>query len=197
MTIRIATDPFTNGKLDQWNPRLLGPAWVEVHEDAGSPWFTVDVPVARGIRRFIRSALSLASGRPAYGTVYAALLDGREVTAGAWHYDLGEYTEGGAARYVGTWASDGTPLQNGFQVSNSNTVQPPNNYVVEFNEGTDYHRRLPVPARPGEWGVFVSLALYRDDEPANLHCPRLADLRGRGDRAAQAKLHEDVARTSY
>lgn len=200
MTVRIGNDPFTNDNPYQWRQSLLGPAWVELHRENGRWWFMTDIPVCRGIRRFIRAALDMAGPDVRYGTVYAAELGGGEVTAGGWHYDLGEYRPDGADRFVGTWASDGTPLQNAFSLdgeARGSILQPPNNYVVAFNEGTDYHRREPVPARPDAWGAFVSLALYRDHEPANLECPRLANLRTRGPRAEQAKLHAVVARTTY
>jgi len=196
MTVRIAPEPFTDMSPGQWNRRILGPVWTEVRGNRNDRWFIVDRPIARGLRRFIQSAITMAPEDVAYGTAYAVVLGDEEVTEGPWHYDLGEYRADGALRYLATWASDREPLQNVFQ-SEGEDIQPANNMVVEFNEGTDYHRRPHVPARPGAWGVFASLALYRDDEPANLDCPRVSELADRGERGRQAGGHRPVKREVY
>lgn len=195
MTVLVSENPFTTGHRGQWVDD--GPAWVEINGFGGDLAVTSDIPVCLGIQRFVKMAVTMAPADMKYGTVYAAILDDAAVTAGEWHYDLGERTERGSQRYVGTWTSDNYPIQNVFQLENGQTLQPPNNHVVSFHEGLDFHCRAFVPERPGQWGAFVSLALYRGDEPANLNCPRLAALRTRGARSIQALEHPKVARIRY
>lgn len=211
--MHIDAIPFTGGAKDQWEPGGLGPVWVE-------RWpghrFTPDQPVGMGMRLFIKHLSRIAPPEQVYGTLYAVRLDEGAVSAGELHYDLGEYAPGrGATRYVATWASDSTKLSNVFlrpefhrpeyqgrlvgsaALDDRLFVTPPNRQIVVMHEGRDLHGRAAVPARPGQWGVFISAALYADNEPANLHCPRLSDLRERGPRAAQALRHRHVARSAY
>ena len=213
----IDAKPWTDQDPAQWEGSL-GPVWIERQVEPGSfgrRRFHADRKrIAPGLRAFMEAVGRVAPGHLRYGTLYAVRLDGSAVAPGDLHYDLGEYSPGrGALRYVSTWASDGRPLQNTFLRPEFNRpdlmglltnavdlrlfVQPPNNHLVAMHEGTDLHARLAVEARPGGWGVFISAALYRHDEPANLHCPRLAELRNRGMRSYQEARHRRVARTTY
>jgi hypothetical protein len=204
MVIRISEQEFVAqraGGLTWDGPEW--PAWVTLHpqddeRSAPASWRT-DVPVTLGVSLFIDAIVShmVRRGEYAYGTVYARRLDGAGRAAGDWHYDLGEYTPEGATRFVSTWRSDDFPIGNVFSLPHGETLQAPNRRVTSFHEGSDFHQHPEVPAVPYAWGVFLSATLYREGEPANLDCPRLAALRDRGPYAELARAHRPVVRSSY
>jgi hypothetical protein len=192
MTVIIDDRPFTdNGPGQWWSGEGFGPAWVEF---LNSNRWRADEQVCAGITRFIDRVQQIAPTGMRYGTVYAAKLDGRALTPGSWHVDTGERTEHGAERYTSTWTSDGAEIGNVFRLPSGSLLASPNLHVVRFNEGVDEHQRPAQAARPGAWGVFVSMSLYADDEPANIDCPRLHRLAGRGPRSEQALAHFPITR---
>lgn len=194
MTIRISREPFMNSGQAAAAFALIGPAWLTMTGDR----VLTDVPVSRGLTRFLAAALRMTwPGQYAYGTVYATMLDGEAREAGPWHYDLGEYTAEGSERFVSTWRSDGCEIGNVFKLPDGEWRQAPNLHVTAFHEGSDYHRSPAAPAVSGAYGVFMSATFYRAGDPANLGCPRLAELRDRGPYADLAKLHDVVTRSNY
>lgn len=191
MTVTISDAPFTDAHGGQWwSGQGFGPAWVELRAHRHD----TDTPVCSGLHRFIRAVRAMAPDGARYGTVYAAKLDGRALTPGQWHVDTGEETPHGAQRYVSTWTSDGAQIGNVFRLADGSLLAAPNLHVTRFDEGVDVHQRPAQPARPGAWGVFMSMSLYADDEPANIDCPRLHMLAGRGERAALALRHFPITR---
>lgn len=195
MTLTISDQPFTDNNPHQWLRAGLGPAWFTIDPTGRPRTAWLDIPACTGLHRFVAAVAAMAPRSSRYGTVYGLWHDGRPVADGEWHVDTGDPDQAGADRYTSTWTSDGDQRGNVFLLDNlGREVQAPNLHIARFNEGLDVHRRPGAPARPGAHGVFLSASVYRDGEPANLGCPRLAPLRRRGPYAALAAGSKPVAR---
>lgn len=196
VTVRASKAPFLSYSAVRPSAFCgVGPAWLTIASDR----VLADAPLSWGLLAFAEAAVKMTwPGRYAYGTVYATRLSGAARDAGEWHYDLGEYTADGAERFVSTYRSDGNEIGNVFRLPDGASVQAPNLHVTAFHEGSDYHRAPAVPlGAASTFGIFMSATLYRAGEPANLDCPRLAELRDRGPYADLARLHKNVVRTGY
>lgn len=189
---------FTDSNPSQWTEDLLGPVWLTRMNGHSVP----DQRVALGLTRFLDCIDRMTEGQSySFGTAYATILDDQPVPDGDLHFDTGPRArDRQVLRFSGTWASDGYRLGNLFMRRRDEHVEnllhgsmtsaapdgllwmPEDRFVVAFDEGVDLHGRAPAPSRPGQWGVFCSATLYRADQEADLHCPRLKRL---ADRAPQ------------
>ena len=210
--VAVSTHEFTSNDPRAWDHReSMGPVWLE--SVAGR--LVADRPVNIGMTRFLRTVEEMSVGMGlTIGTAYGIMLNGSEVRPGRLHYDAGfrdPGPRGQVVRYVGTWSSDNANLNNAFlrrrsrdledmyhgeflNQMNGNFVQAPNRHVTVFSEGLDLHARLPLPERPGAWGVLLSAALYRPDQEVDLFCPRYVALRDRipdGVKVLSTQVRED------
>jgi hypothetical protein len=210
--VAVSTNEFTSSDPHAWDHReSLGPVWLEMVGDR----LTADRPINIGMTRFLHTIEKMSVGMGlTVGTAYGIMLDGSEVRPGRLHYDAGfrdPGPRGEVIRYVGTWSSDNANLNNAFlrrrrydleelyvgrflNELNGNFIQAPNRHVTVFSEGLDLHARLPLPERPGTWGVLLSAALYRADQEVDLFCPRYEELRYRipdGVKVLSTQIRED------
>lgn len=181
----------------------LGPVWI--NSDGYGDW-GIDDKVSPGLEAFIAAAMTAAGLGYTFGTAYATVLDlSYGIQSGTMHYDGGRYDpHRDTTRVVATWCSEpemrlanlfiAAPnahdehLVNGWRtdrLADDALLQPPNNTVVVFDEGIHMHGRAARRPHRG-LGVFMSASLYRPGQVADLHCPRLTDLRTRGEHAIDA-----------
>ncbi len=204
----------------EWSDRT-GPAWITFDDDGDPILDTPNEQFSPGLHAFTRAAVNAARhANPGVtydlGTVYATRHP-IGCLAGDLHFDSGHYDPNRqVTRVACSWSTDGTRLANvflrsvrpafaqrlaGLRVDDlppELMAQPLNGQLAVFDEGLHLHGRpaVDISADPAAYGVFASVSLYRDGQAPDLHCPRLADLRGYGLHAGRAANHTTV-RTAY
>lgn len=211
--ISVALAPFIGEDDGPLWAGHLGPMWIRCAPST-LVYYVLDelapFALAPALMRFIGHGIALAEEHGPFdcATAYAVRLDDQACPAGQWHVDTGQPQEDAAYRAVATWTSDGYPAGPEFIGGSARqlrcadggpVVQPANGHVIGFHEGADMHRRPAVIARPGSWGVFASMSLYRPGQPVNLGCPRLEALRTNGpaDLLARAAAYGQGSRSEY
>jgi hypothetical protein len=118
-----------------------------------------------------------------YGTAFLNVVPARDLGSGAFHYDTGfdrsikdSNVGSPVLRFAGNWSGDGVNISYVFSDDHGHygrlvddvredgaegLIQPPNDKVVVYNEGTSLHGRSSAPARPGETNVIWSATLYK------------------------------------